>query len=53
MPDNVSSIKLHEKAGFRVIGYKEKVGKIDFGPNKGHWIDNILLEKRSRIIGLD
>jgi len=26
-PDNIASIKLHEDCGFRVIGYREKLGK--------------------------
>ena len=45
--NNTSSIKLHEKCGFRVIGYKEKIGKLH-----GQWHDNILLEKRSTKIGI-
>ncbi len=45
--NNISSIKLHEKCGFRVIGYKEKIGKL-----KGAWYDNVLLEKRSIKVGI-
>ena len=45
--NNTSSIRLHEKCGFRVIGYKEKIGKLH-----GDWYDNILLEKRSTKIGI-
>jgi phosphinothricin acetyltransferase len=46
--ENIGSIKLHENNGFRQIGYREKVGKLD-----GVWKDNILLERRSKIIGID
>lgn len=45
--NNASSINLHEKCGFRVIGYKEKIGKLH-----GYWYDNVLLEKRSTKIGI-
>jgi len=44
-PENISSIKLHEKVGFRKIGYREKIGALD-----GIWKDNILLERRSKLI---
>ncbi len=46
--ENEASIQLHKKAGFRVIGYKEKIGKIN-----NVWFDNILLERRSNIIGIN
>jgi phosphinothricin acetyltransferase len=41
-PENESSIKLHEKFGFREVGYREKISKMD-----GIWRDTILLERRS------
>lgn len=44
-PENIASIKLHEKVGFRKIGYREKIGKMN-----GIWKDNILLERRSKLI---
>lgn len=45
-PENYASIKLHEKLGFRKIGYREKIAQL-----AGVWKDNILMEKRSQIIG--
>ncbi len=47
-PENESSIKLHQKNGFRIIGIKEKIGKMD---NK--WRDVVLFERRSKVIGTD
>ena len=47
-PENMASIKLHEKVGFRYIGKRERVGKIH-----GVWKDNLLFEKRSPTIGTD
>ena len=45
-PDNTGSIKLHEKVGFRKIGYREKVGQLH-----GVWKDNLLFERRSKKVG--
>jgi L-amino acid N-acyltransferase YncA len=47
-PENESSIRLHQKNGFRIIGFREKIGKMD-----GQWRDTALLERRSRVIGND
>ncbi|MGJ1193492.1 MULTISPECIES: GNAT family N-acetyltransferase [Bacteroidota] len=44
-PENKSSIRIHEKNGFRVVGYREKIGHMD-----GIWRDTLLLERRSKII---
>lgn len=46
-PENISSIKLHLSSGFRQIGYKERIGKLN-----GVWIDNIIMERRSKIVGI-
>ena len=47
-PENEASIKLHEQLGFRRIGFRERVGKLD-----GVWKDNIIFEKRSKVVGTD
>lgn len=46
-PENLGTIKLHKKFGFKTIGIREKIAKLD---NK--WRDTILLERRSKVIGL-
>ncbi len=46
--ENTVSIQLHQKLGFRIIGYREKLGKMEDGP----WRDVILLERRSKTIGI-
>lgn len=43
---NTASIKLHEKQGFRMVGYREKIGKTF----SGNWINTYLLERRSQTI---
>jgi L-amino acid N-acyltransferase YncA len=45
---NAGSIELHRKAGFREIGRREKLGKLD-----GEWRDVVLLERRSTRVGVD
>ena len=44
-PENIATIKLHEKFGFRIIGKREKIAQLD-----GIWRDTILLERRSKKI---
>ncbi|WP_286182826.1 GNAT family N-acetyltransferase [Bacillus sp. ISL-55] len=45
-PENEGSIKLHKNQGFREMGRRERIGKMD-----GVWRDTIILERRSRIVG--
>ena len=45
-PENVASLRLHERCGFRVVGVQERRGKLD-----GVWRDVVLLERRSTIAG--
>jgi L-amino acid N-acyltransferase YncA len=49
-PENAASLALHEKAGFRTVGIRERVGKMSHGPLAGTWRDVVLLERRSRRI---
>lgn len=41
-PENIPSIKFHQKNGFRTVGKREKIGKLN-----GEWKDLIMLERRS------
>jgi len=43
-PENIASIRMHQNLGFRQVGYREKIGKMN-----GKWRNTILLERRSRI----
>ncbi|HNX65581.1 MAG TPA: N-acetyltransferase family protein [Bacteroidales bacterium] len=47
-PENIASLKLHGKHGFRTVGIRERLGKLD---NK--WRDVVLMERRSSIAGID
>jgi L-amino acid N-acyltransferase YncA len=46
--ENMASMKLHEKNGFRLIGYRENIGKMN-----GVWRSVNLLERRSKVAGMD
>lgn len=52
-PENVASLRLHESAGFRVVGRRERIAKPGAGPHAGRWRDTILIERRSRTVGVD
>ncbi|PWE16468.1 N-acetyltransferase [Marinicauda salina] len=52
-PENESSVRLHERCGFRVVGRRERVGRMGYGPLAGRWRDTLLLERRSDVVGVD
>jgi phosphinothricin acetyltransferase len=41
-PENEESLALHRRCGFRVVGVRERIGRLD-----GEWRDVVLLERRS------
>jgi phosphinothricin acetyltransferase len=45
-PENTASIRLHKANGFRVMGKRERIGKL-----AGVWRDTVLLERRSAVVG--
>lgn len=45
--ENTTSINLHKKCGFRIVGLREKLGQ-----RHGKWHDNYLMERRSKITGI-
>jgi L-amino acid N-acyltransferase YncA len=46
-PENAASLELFRKAGFRVLGRRERLGQMD-----GRWRDVILMERRSQVAGV-
>ena len=50
-PENVASLALHERAGFRVVGRRERLGLMGYGPLAGTWRDVLLVERRSPTVG--
>jgi phosphinothricin acetyltransferase len=47
-PENAGSLALHLKCGFRKVGTRERIGKLN-----GEWRDTILLERRSQSVGVE
>jgi phosphinothricin acetyltransferase len=47
-PENHGSLKIHLKNGFREVGRRERIGKMD-----GVWRDVVLLERRSSRVGIN
>lgn len=48
MSNNLASIRLHERCGFRMIGTRERIGC----DRDGVWRDTVLMERRSRYVGI-
>lgn len=46
-PENLASIALQESCGFREVGQRERLGKMN-----GVWRDVLLMERRSKSIGV-
>ena len=46
--ENVGSVRIHERCGFRLVGIRERLGKMG-----GRWRDVLLLERRSTRVGAD
>jgi L-amino acid N-acyltransferase YncA len=40
-PENVASVELHRRCGFRVVGTRERLGQLH-----GTWRDVLLIERR-------
>jgi phosphinothricin acetyltransferase len=45
-PENVASVELHGRCGFRIVGVRERIGQMD-----GAWRDTVLMERRSDVAG--
>lgn len=45
--ENTASIHLHKKFGFREVGFRERIAKLD-----GTWRNTVLLERRSAVVGI-
>lgn len=48
LTENAPSLALAQRAGFRVVGIRERLGRLG-----GRWRDVMLLERRSAVAGVD
>ena len=46
-PENAASLELCRRAGFRIVGTRERLGSVD-----GRWRDVVLVERRSTVVGV-
>lgn len=46
--ENEATIALHKMFGFRIVGYREMIGKL-----RGVWKNTVMMERRSKVIGID
>jgi len=46
-PENVASLQIHKKNGFRIVGSRTRIGKMGES-----WRDVLLLERRSKKVGI-
>lgn len=46
-PENAASLRMCQRAGFRVVGTRERIGCMD-----GRWRDTVLMERRSAVAGV-
>lgn len=44
---HATSIRLHERHGFRVVGTRERIALMTYGSKAGRWRDTVFLERRS------
>jgi phosphinothricin acetyltransferase len=51
-PENTASLRVHERAGFRIVGRRERIARSTFGPHAGQWRDTVLIERRSEVNGI-
>ncbi len=47
-PENAGSLALHEHCGFRTVGRRQRIGRL-----QGIWRDVILMERRSQSVGIE
>jgi phosphinothricin acetyltransferase len=52
LAENQASQRFHRKFGFRQVGIREKLGKMEYGPYQGKWRDVVLMERRSKVVGI-
>jgi len=51
-PENAASLALHTAHGFRIVGTRERLALMSYGPMAGQWRDVYLVERRSRRVAL-
>lgn len=50
-PEKGASMALHIRNGFRVVGQRERIARMEYGPYAAQWRDTVLIERRSAVVG--
>ncbi|MDA1309650.1 MAG: GNAT family N-acetyltransferase [Proteobacteria bacterium] len=50
-PKNQASVTLHQRFGFRLMGRREKIAWMSYGPMADQWRDTVIMERRSTTVG--
>jgi phosphinothricin acetyltransferase len=48
-PENETSLKLHLANGYVIVGRRQRIARMLYGPMSGQWRDTVLIERRSPV----
>lgn len=51
-PENKASVALHQRFGFHLMGTREKIAWMSYGPLANQWRDTVILQRRSTVVGI-
>lgn len=46
-PENEASLRLHLANGYAIVGRRQRIARMTYGPLAGQWRDTVLIERRS------
>jgi L-amino acid N-acyltransferase YncA len=52
-PENDASLRIHQAAGFRIVGSRERIARSSLGAHAGQWRDTVMIERRSTVNGVE
>ena len=51
LPENQASMASHQRFGFRLMGWREKIAWMSYGPMANQWRDMVIMEQRITTVG--
>ena len=49
-PENEATLALHRSAGFRLVGTRERIARMTYGPHADRFRDTLMVERRSTVV---
>ena len=49
-PENEATLALHSSIGFRLVGTRQRIARMTYGPYLGRFRDTLLVERRSPVV---